>query len=70
MRNVVSGPTCVACIEIDGSQHLDANAADLVRTRRLEAAGFRVLRFWNHEAFLHLDEVLGVIDQTLHQESQ
>jgi very-short-patch-repair endonuclease len=35
-------------VEADGGQHAN-NAADEARTRWLEAQGFRVLRFWNHE---------------------
>src|SRR6185295_10060369 len=37
-------------IEIDGEQHgFDANRrSDDRRTAYLEAAGYRVLRFWNH----------------------
>lgn len=34
-------------IELDGSQHADQTAYDTARTQALEAAGWRVLRFWN-----------------------
>jgi adenine-specific DNA-methyltransferase len=48
-------------IELDGSQHgEDSNIAyDERRTRYLEAAGFGVLRIWNHE-FLEDREAVGV----------
>src|SRR3990172_2168898 len=36
-------------VEIDGGQHQLSMAEDSIRTRALEDAGFRVLRFWNHE---------------------
>jgi len=36
-------------IEIDGGQHQERETEDGVRTHALESAGFRVLRFWNHE---------------------
>ena len=36
-------------IEVDGGQHSIQAEADAVRTDRLVTAGFRVLRFWNHE---------------------
>jgi very-short-patch-repair endonuclease len=36
-------------IEIDGGQHQELATEDGVRTHALERAGFRVLRFWNHE---------------------
>ncbi len=42
-------------IEVDGGQHALNTAADKIRTKKLGAAGFSVLRFWN-------DEVLGNID--------
>jgi len=42
-------------IEVDGGQHALNTTADKIRTKKLGAAGFRVLRFWN-------DEVLGNID--------
>jgi very-short-patch-repair endonuclease len=36
-------------IELDGSHHQEQQAYDQRRTRFLEAEGFRVLRFWNHQ---------------------
>ena len=50
-------------IELDGGQHgLDeAIAHDARRTAYLEAQGFRVLRFWNHELADNLDGVLETI---------
>ena len=55
-RQVPIGPyiadfLCLAdrlIVEADGGQHAD-NMYDEARTRWLEAQGFRVLRFWNHE---------------------
>src|SRR6202035_319189 len=37
-------------IELDGGQHSDS-ASDEVRTKYLEANGYRVLRFWNNEIY-------------------
>ena len=50
-------------VELDGGQHgLPENqAADLARTKRLEADGFRILRFWNHELNENFDGVLDGI---------
>ena len=50
-------------VEIDGEQHgFDANRrADERRTAYLEAAGFRVLRFWNHDVLQELESVLDTI---------
>lgn len=47
-------------IEIDGSQHADRKS-DVVRTRRLEADGYRVLRFWNNDVLMNIDGVLEAI---------
>lgn len=45
-------------IEIDGGQHMDAVEYDAARTRKLEARGFRVLRFWNDDVLLRTEDVL------------
>src|SRR6185312_8210715 len=55
-------------VELDGGQHMDQPARDARRTRDLQAAGFRVLRFWNDDALLHTDDVLGAILRVLRQE--
>ena len=50
-------------IEVDGGQHCEPEgvARDRRRTEWLEAAGYRVLRFWNHEVLAETDAVLEVI---------
>jgi very-short-patch-repair endonuclease len=45
-------------IELDGSQHLDQQEYDDERTKYLEALGYRVLRFWNHEVMDNTETVL------------
>ena len=47
-------------VEIDGSQHVD-RVNDIARTRRLEADGYRVLRFWNNDVLTNIDGVLETI---------
>jgi len=47
-------------IEVDGGQHA-YNQRDRERDEFLQRAGFRVLRFWNHEVFTNLWGVLEVI---------
>ena len=37
-------------VEVDGGQHVGSEY-DRVRDARIEAAGYRVLRFWNSELF-------------------
>src|SRR5690242_16557105 len=44
-------------IELDGGQHAD-NAADADRTRRIEAHGYRVIRFWNSDVLANTDGVV------------
>jgi len=51
-------------VELDGSQHADS-ASDPLRTASIEAAGYQVLRFWNHDVFENIDGVLQVIVETL-----
>lgn len=45
--------------EIDGGQHFE-NAKDDARTRKLEAAGWAVIRFWNADVHESMD---GVYDR-------
>lgn len=54
-------------IELDGSQHgtPEGHAYDAERTAYLNAAGFQVLRFWNHEVLDHLPQVLKTIQNHL-----
>lgn len=54
-------------VELDGGQHnaADAMAHDQNRTRWLQAQGFEVLRFWNHEVLQQTKEVLERLLQAL-----
>lgn len=51
-------------IELDGSQHLeaDAQAYDEQRTQVLEALGLKVLRFDNRQVLTEMDGVMLVIE--------
>jgi very-short-patch-repair endonuclease len=51
-------------IELDGGQHADRLAEDAVRTRAIEACGWKVVRFWNNEVKENLE---GVADTILAQ---
>ena len=55
-------------IELDGSQHgLSENVArDAARTRWLEAAGYRVIRFWNNDLANNMQGVLESIYAAVH----
>jgi very-short-patch-repair endonuclease len=56
-------PSRRLAIELDGGQHADeAQAeADRVRTSRLNEAGVRVVRFWDHDMLRDTDSVVGEI---------
>jgi very-short-patch-repair endonuclease len=47
-------------LEVDGGQHLES-VGDKIRDHWLEAEGFRVLRFWNHEVLNDVEAVLAAI---------
>lgn len=44
-------------IEVDGGQHAENIETDNIRTDKLRSAGFRVLRFWNHEVLGQLEAI-------------
>jgi very-short-patch-repair endonuclease len=56
---------CRLVVELDGGQHNtpEGQLRDNERSRLLEAAGFRVLRFWNIDVFENLE---GVVDMIRH----
>ena len=51
-------------IELDGGQHAESEA-DAVRTRLIEAHGYRVIRFWNNDVLANTDGVLTAIAHEL-----
>jgi very-short-patch-repair endonuclease len=62
LGDVVVDYVCYAAklvIELDGSQHAGTGQKtyDAQRTERLNDAGFRVLRIWNHDLDLQRDAV-------------
>ena len=75
-RQVPIGPyivdfACMAArlvIEVDGSQHGDADnlLRDDKRTLWLEAEGYRVLRFWNNDVTQRMNGVLESIYAAVH----
>ena len=50
-------------IEVDGGQH--SEEIDAARTAVIEAEGYHVLRFWNHDVLGNLDGVWTTIDAAL-----
>ena len=55
-------------VELDGGQHAIQAKRDEIRTRRLNALGFRVLRFWNNEVFDNTEGVLRRIAEEFGQD--
>ncbi len=51
-------------VELDGGQHANS-FTDATRTRYLQAYGYEVLRFWNHDVLLRRDDVLAAICHAL-----
>jgi len=51
-------------VEADGGQH--GGPADEARTGLIEAEGYRVLRFWNHDILGNPDGVATAIAEALH----
>ena len=45
-------------VELDGGQHVERERHDARRTIELERRGYRVVRFWNNEVMLRIDDVL------------
>ncbi|WP_418119092.1 endonuclease domain-containing protein [Variovorax sp. 350MFTsu5.1] len=56
-------------VELDGGQHAEAVAYDEERTRFIEAQGYRVLRFWNHEVLMETDAVRARILRALQEDN-
>jgi very-short-patch-repair endonuclease len=60
---------CIAArliVEIDGEHHADGRKRyDDMRTRELEARGFRVLRFWNSAVLQQTEGVIQEIGRML-----
>ncbi|MHB9031832.1 MAG: endonuclease domain-containing protein [Anaerolineae bacterium] len=60
-------PTGQLAVELDGSQHADADALsrDDERAQYLAGLGIRVIRFWNYEVLTEMDSVLKRIANAL-----
>lgn len=48
-------------VEVDGGQHVEQRQDDISRDANLRAAGFAVLRFWNHQVMQQSDDVMEAI---------
>lgn len=54
-------------IEVDGEYHSTESQAeeDMIRTSRLEAMGYTIMRFTNDEVLYHIESVINSIKQKL-----
>ena len=52
-------------IEVDGGQHIEQGAEDMVRDTWLQSQGFMVLRFWNNEVLEEKNLVVERIAECL-----
>ena len=52
-------------IELDGGQHVERSSQDIERTKDLEARGYLVLRFWNHDVLSNMNGIVESIVNTL-----
>ena len=52
-------------VELDGGQHAEKVSADQVRTDFLEADGYHVVRFWNHQVQDQMEAILEEIVRLL-----
>ena len=52
-------------VEVDGGQHVEA--IDAPRTRFMRTAGYRVIRFWNHDVLGNSDGVALAVAEALHE---
>ncbi len=50
-------------VEVDGGQH--GSEADAARTAYLNASGYHVIRFWNHEVLGNIEGVVETIRSEL-----
>jgi adenine-specific DNA-methyltransferase len=58
-------PACKLVVELDGGQHALNQARDERRSRELAVHGYRVIRFWDHEALSNTQGVLDSIYEAL-----
>ncbi len=56
--------TARIAIELDGGQHAESTV-DVERTAIIEAHGYQIIRYWNHDVLTNIDGVLEDILQNL-----
>src|SRR6266446_1410536 len=67
LSSISSARTPRLILELDGGQHDHNRDRDADRTRVLEAMGYLVVRFWNHDVMRNTNGVLEEILSTVSQ---
>jgi len=60
-------PKARLIIELDGSQHLEQGEYDEERTKYLQALGYKVIRFWNHDLMKDIDSAILAISHAMEE---
>ena len=60
-------PALKLVLEIDGGQHTEQADYDARRSKQLAAAGYQVVRFWNHDVLLYPEDVAEEILRALNK---
>jgi len=60
-------PKARLIIELDGSQHLEQGEYDEERTKYLQALGYKVIRFWNHDLMKDIDSAILAIRHAMEE---
>jgi very-short-patch-repair endonuclease len=55
-------------VEVDGGQHAEQSADDEARSSFLRSHGYKVMRFWNHQALANTNEVIDEIENALNSD--
>jgi very-short-patch-repair endonuclease len=58
-------PQAKLAIEVDGGQHSLRSGYDAQRTAALEQCGYRVVRYWNHDVLMRVEDVVTDIHRHL-----
>ncbi|WP_149195194.1 endonuclease domain-containing protein [Luteimonas suaedae] len=60
-------PEARLVVELDGTQHQQQVSYDAERSRKFQVNGYRVLRFWNDDVLLRMEDVLERILRAITQ---
>lgn len=52
-------------VELDGSQHLEQQEYDQIRTEFFASQRIKLIRFWNNEVLFQLEDVLAMIKKAM-----